>query len=428
MTIEKIPAARLNPAAYNPRKDLKPGDREYEKLKRSIVEFGYVEPVIWNRRTGNVVGGHQRLKVLVDMGQTEIDCVVVDLDLRREKALNVALNKIQGDWDEEKLASLMAEFDATDFDVSLTGFEASEVDALLNRFYSHEAQEDEFDADAAQEKITENGGPVTQPGSLWALGEHRLLCADPTDPEAYERLLGNERAQCAVTSPPVDAKEYEKHGLEPWLNRMAKAIHLLARYAEVVCWQTADLMQTGSPFVEPLAMHAMKLFADETLRPLWIRVWKMTGNVPTAGALQAASNKPAPQFDYVTAYASNAPEAYNDQEYAWVSAFAAHSFQFAKRLTREERRKWGYAGVWEISAMRKQNGEAQIPIELPWRCIKMHADVHGLALDPFAGLGSTLIACEQSGRRCRALEADALHCDLIVRRWEQFTGERAIRL
>ena len=222
MDIQKIPAARLNPAAYNPRKDLRPGDREYEKLKRSIAEFGYVEPVIWNCRTGNVVGGHQRLKVLVDMGQAEIDCVVVDLDLRREKALNIALNKIQGDWDEEKLASLMAEFDATDFDVSLTGFEASEVDALLNRFYSHEAQEDEFDADAAQEKITENGGPVTQPGSLWALGEHRLLCADPTGPEAYE---------------------------------------------EVVCWQAADLMQTGSPFVEPLAMHAMKLFADETLRP-----------------------------------------------------------------------------------------------------------------------------------------------------------------
>ena len=428
MDIQKIPAARLNPAAYNPRKDLKPGDREYEKLKRSIAEFGYVEPVVWNRQTGNVVGGHQRLKVLVDMGQTEIDCVVVDLDLRREKALNVALNKIQGDWDEEKLASLMAEFDATDFDVSLTGFEAGEVDALLNRFYSHEAQEDEFDADAAREQIAEDGGPVTQPGNLWALGEHRLLCADPADPEAYERLLGKERAQCAVTSPPVDAKEYAKHGLEPWLRRMAKAIRLLARYAEVVCWQTADLMQTGSPFVEPLAMHAMKLFADETLRPLWIRVWKMTGNVPTAGALQAASNKPAPQFDYVTAYASGAPEAYNDQEYAWVSAFAAHSFQFVKRLTREERRKWGYAGVWEISAMRKQNCETQIPIELPWRCLKMHTDVHGLVLDPFAGLGSTLIACEQSGRRCRAIEAAPLRCDLIVRRWEQFTGEQAIRL
>ena len=92
MDIQKIPAAWLNPAAYNPRKDLKPGDKEYEKLKRSIAEFGFVEPVIWNRQTGNVVGGHQRLKVLLDMGVTDIDCVVIDLDLQREKALNIALN------------------------------------------------------------------------------------------------------------------------------------------------------------------------------------------------------------------------------------------------------------------------------------------------------------------------------------------------
>lgn len=92
MNIQKISVEKLNPAVYNPRKDLKPGDKEYEKLKRSIEEFGYVEPVIWNQKTGNVVGGHQRLKVLLDLGQTEIDCVVVDLDLQREKALNVKVN------------------------------------------------------------------------------------------------------------------------------------------------------------------------------------------------------------------------------------------------------------------------------------------------------------------------------------------------
>ena len=87
----------LNPAAYNPRKDLKPGDREYEKLKRSITTYGFLEPLIWNKTTGNVVGGHQRLKILLDMGHTEIDCVVVELDPQKEKALNVALNKIQGE-------------------------------------------------------------------------------------------------------------------------------------------------------------------------------------------------------------------------------------------------------------------------------------------------------------------------------------------
>ncbi|MDP3057908.1 MAG: ParB N-terminal domain-containing protein, partial [bacterium] len=80
MRIEKIQSGRLNPAVYNPRKDLKPGDKEYEKLKRSIEEFGYVEPIIWNRQTDNVVGGHQRLKILLELGYTEIDCVVIDLD------------------------------------------------------------------------------------------------------------------------------------------------------------------------------------------------------------------------------------------------------------------------------------------------------------------------------------------------------------
>ena len=112
MQIQKVSADRLNPAAYNPRRDLKPGDKDYEKLKRSIEEFGFVEPVVWNQATGFVVGGHQRLKVLLDMGETEIDCVVVDLEPEKEKALNLALNRIQGDWDEGKLAEVLADLDA----------------------------------------------------------------------------------------------------------------------------------------------------------------------------------------------------------------------------------------------------------------------------------------------------------------------------
>ncbi len=94
MVIQSLPVGKLAPADYNPRKDLKPGDPEYEKLKRSLSEFGYVEPVIWNKTTGNVVGGHQRLKVLIDIGVTEVECVVVEMGEEKEKALNVALNKI----------------------------------------------------------------------------------------------------------------------------------------------------------------------------------------------------------------------------------------------------------------------------------------------------------------------------------------------
>ncbi len=153
MEIQKIKVELLNPAEYNPRKDLKPGDKEYEKLKRSILEFGYVEPVIWNKRTGNVVGGHQRLKVLMDYGYTEIDCVIVDLDEQHEKALNIALNKIQGEWDGTKLAALVAELDAGAFDVSLTGFDAAEIDELMNQWYSKEAVQDEFDVDKPLQSI-----------------------------------------------------------------------------------------------------------------------------------------------------------------------------------------------------------------------------------------------------------------------------------
>ena len=429
MEIQKIQAARLNPAAYNPRVDLKPGDKEYEKLKRSINEFGYVEPVIWNRQTGNVVGGHQRLKVLLDMGQTEIDCVVVDLDLSHEKALNIALNKIQGDWDEDKLAAIMADFDAEAFDVSLTGFDAGEVDALLNRFYSHEAVEDDFDAGAEKKKIQDAGGPESQPGDAWQLGDHILICGDPADASVYDRLLGSERAQCVVTSPPIDPGAYARDGIAPWLDRMAGIIRLLAAHADIICWQTGDIAKTGSQFIEPMAVHSVSLFADQNLRPLWIRVWKMTGNIPTASALQNSSNKPVPQYDFLAAFAGDETEGYNDQEYTWVSAFASHAFQFVRRLTKEERRKWGYAGVWEISVMKRdKDAEAMIPVELPWRCLKMHSDLRASVLDPFAGLGSTLIACEQSGRRCRAIESDPLHCDLIRRRWEQFTGEKAEKI
>ena len=117
MNIEKKNVKGLLPADYNPRKDLKPGDAEYEKLKRSIEQFGYVEPVIWNKATGRVVGGHQRLKVLIDMGITEVECVVVELDEEKEKALNIALNKISGDWDKDKLALLIADLQGADFDV-----------------------------------------------------------------------------------------------------------------------------------------------------------------------------------------------------------------------------------------------------------------------------------------------------------------------
>lgn len=428
MDIQKIEAVRLNPAPYNPRKDLKPSDRDYEKLKRSIEQFGAVEPVVWNKQTGNVVGGHQRLKILLDMGQTLIDCAVVDLDEQREKALNLALNRITGDWDEGKLAALMADLDAVDFDVSLTGFDVSEIDALMNKFYSSEASEDNFDADKAKADIQAAGEPATQPGALWQLGNHRLLCGSATSPEDMTRLMDGSHADCAVTAPPMPGADYKKNGLDPWLESMAAAIKNICKYAGVVCWNMADLFSTGSQFIEPTQLHSMSLFADCNFRPLWVRIWKKQGILARSGSAHLSSAKPAGEFEAVAAFAGQPQEEYNDQEYEWVSAFAAHSYKFTRRLTREERRKWGYAGVWEMAAMPGSKDGAQIPVELPWRCIKMHSDPGKVVLDPFARAGTTLIAAEQSGRACHALEADPLNCNVIIMRWEQFTGEKAEKI
>jgi len=131
MDIQEMKIDDLIPADYNPRMDLKPGDKEYEKLRRSIQEFGYVDTIIWNEQTGNIVGGHQRLKVMKELGFQEVTVSVVDLDEQKEKALNIALNKIEGDWDKGLLKDLLQDIDTGDFDMSLTGFDNDELEKLM---------------------------------------------------------------------------------------------------------------------------------------------------------------------------------------------------------------------------------------------------------------------------------------------------------
>ena len=170
MEIERRKVDELKAAEYNPRKDLRPGDAEYEKLKRSIQEFGYVEPVIWNKRTGTVVGGHQRLKVMKDLGYEEVDCVVVDLDEKKEKALNIALNKISGEWDNDLLASLLKDLDGSGYNITLTGFDLAEAQEVFGSGSMENVHEDDFDAETAIEEIAE---PKTKRGDLFTPVLHR---------------------------------------------------------------------------------------------------------------------------------------------------------------------------------------------------------------------------------------------------------------
>ena len=426
MNIQKIHISKLQAAEYNPRVALKAGDKEYEKLRRSIKEFGFVEPIIWNSKSGNVVGGHQRLTVLTDMGETDITCVVVDLDEQREKALNVALNKVQGSWDEDKLAALLSDLEASSFDVTMTGFDAAEVDELLNQFYSADAVQDNFDVDKAHAEIKAKG-VITKRGDIWKLGDHLLMCGDSTKPEDMAKLLGRERAQVAVTSPPYGVgKEYEKKGIEPWFDLIKPVIKNITKHAEIICWNLGDLYSTGTQFLEPTSVYSVNLFAEAGFRPIWIRIWKKQGINYGIGPYHLVTNKPAQQYEYVTAFGANAQPEYNDQEYAWVSAFAGHSYKFVKRLTKDERKKWGYAGIWEINTVSANNAHpAMFPIELPWRCIKMHSDKGGIVLEPFSGSGTTIIAAEQTGRRAMAMEITPEYCDVAIKRFEEFTGQKA---
>lgn len=145
MIIEKISISKINPARYNPRKDLRSDDPEYQKLKKSIEEFDLVEPLVWNRRSGNLVSGHQRLKILQEQGIKEVDVSVVDLSESKEKALNLALNKISGDWDYPKLKDLLQEIDTGEFDIEVTGFDDQEIERLMGQLYNPKDDQREYD-------------------------------------------------------------------------------------------------------------------------------------------------------------------------------------------------------------------------------------------------------------------------------------------
>ena len=188
MNIIKVKLQDLVYAEYNPRKELTPEDPEYQKIKRSIQEFGYVDPIIINS-DNTIIGGHQRATVLKDLGYDEIEAVVVDLDKTKEKALNIALNKITGEWDMQKLAEVMAELE-NELDATITGFDEEQIQGLIdqiNEMADLDIEEDNFNTDEALEEIQE---PITQPGDIYILGEHRLLCGDSTKQEDYKKLLG----------------------------------------------------------------------------------------------------------------------------------------------------------------------------------------------------------------------------------------------
>ena len=221
MEIVKMKLSELNPAAYNPRKALKPGDPAYEKLKASILSFGNVEPIVWNRSTGNVIGGHQRLRVLLDLGVTESEVSVVELSEVDERRLNIALNKITGEWDDEKLTSLLADLTADGVDVYPTGFDEQELSSMFADLTKATAHDDGFDLTTALEKAS-----FVKRGDVWTVGRHRLVCGDKKHGGKHSRLYSiwlNMKKRCYNTKH-ISYKNYGGRGIcicDEWLHDFA---------------------------------------------------------------------------------------------------------------------------------------------------------------------------------------------------------------
>ena len=385
MIIEKKNAADLLPAEYNPRKDLKPGDLEYEKLKRSIEQFGYVEPVIWNKATGRVVGGHQRLKVLMDMGITEVDCVVVDMPEDKEKALNIALNKISGEWDKDKLSLLIADLQGVDFDVSLTGFDPAEIDDLFKD--SHKVKDDDFDVDAELQKPT-----ITKAGDIWQLGRHRLICGDSTKAETYELLMGTTKANLVITDPPYNVNYEGSAGKIKNDNMADDAFYnfLLNAYTQMHSAMADD----ASIYVfhaDTEGLNFRRAFADAGFYLSGCCIWKKQSLVLGRSPYQW-QHEPC--------------------LYGWKKN-GKHQWYTGRKETT----------IWEFDKPKKNGDHPTMkPIPLLAYPIENSSLSNSVVLDPFGGSGSTLIACEQTDRICYTVELDEKFCDVIVKRYIEQVG------
>jgi ParB-like chromosome segregation protein Spo0J len=192
MDIVKIDISLLNPAPYNPRLDLKPTDSEYIKLKKSIQEFGCVEPIVVNKRNNVIVGGHQRYKVLKDLGYKDIDVVYVDLDDIHEKSLNIALNKISGDWDADKLEDLLREINLDNsIDTILTGFDNKEIDKLLGSL-------EDYNLDNTNDK--DNNNEDNNNKELENQYELIIECSDEKDMQEKYELLQKNNIDCRIST------------------------------------------------------------------------------------------------------------------------------------------------------------------------------------------------------------------------------------
>ena len=387
MNMQTLPVDKLIPAEYNPRKDLKPGDPEYEKLKRSITEFGYVEPVIWNKTTGHIVGGHQRAKILIETGVTEIECVVVEMSEEKEKAPNVALNKINGEWDKDKLSLLIADLQGADFDVSLTGFDAAEIDKLLDS--GNDAAEDSFDVDAELEKPA-----FSKLGDVWTLGRHRVICGDSTKPETYSTLMDGKQAILILTDPPYGIDYYKGAAGKIKNDKFDSDEGFYKFLHDAFSAMAGTLAADGAAYVfhaDSKGLTFRRAFEDAGFKLSGCCIWAK--NTFTLG-----------RSDYQWCH--------EPCLYGWKKSGKHNWYGDRKQST-----------IWNFDKpSRSEKHPTMKPVPLLAVPMKNSTQTNGVVLDPFGGSGSTLICAEQLAREAYLIELDEKFVDVIVNRYIETVG------
>ncbi|MCD8013326.1 MAG: ParB N-terminal domain-containing protein [Lachnospiraceae bacterium] len=386
--LKMLPVTILKPAAYNPRKKLKPGDKEYEKIRNSIEEFGFADPLVVNADM-TIIGGHQRLTVAKAMGYTEVPCAVVDVDKTREKALNIALNKITGAWDDALLADLLKDISDSDFDLGKTGFDAPEIDELFNNVHSKDVKEDDFDEEAELERPA-----FSKEGDIWHLGRHRVICGDSTLPETYEKLLGKVKVNLICTDPPymvnlesssgkiknddlddVSALEFLSNAFKCFHEAMADDASIYVFYATAKTRIFHDAFEdSGFKVGAGLVWKKDRLVLTRT-------DWKYIHEPIIWGWRKDGRHR-----------------WYGDQKQTTV-------FEFP-RLKSSKEEGFGHP--------------SSKPVQLIAYLIKQCTMTNGLVLDGFLGSASTLIACEQLDRTCYGVELEPKFVDVAVKRYLSF--------
>ena len=392
MEIKELPLKELKPAAYNPRKKLKKGDKEYEKIKQSLLKFGYVDPILVNEDL-TVIGGHQRLTVLKDLDYETAKCVIVKLSKEDEKALNIALNKITGQWDEALLADLLLDLQESDFNLDLTGFEPPEIDDILSNVHDKELSEDEFDVEEELKKPT-----LSRHGDIWQLGKHRVICGDSTKAETYKQLLDDRKANLVVTDPPynVDVEETAGKILNDNMSDGDFYQFLLSMFTQVENHMEDDA--------------SIYVFHADTEGLNFRKAFKEAGFYLSGCCIRKKNSLVLGRSPYQWQH--------EPCLYGWKKKGKHQWFSDRKQTT-----------IWEYDRPKSSRDHPTMkPIQLMAYPIQNSSMRGTIVLDPFLGSGSTLIAADQTGRVCYGIELDEKFVDVIVKRYIEVTGDTEVNV